>query len=87
MFRLASVAMNGLTPITATSSPLNSPTASPIPSPAAMPSASTHPAGSSPKPVSTSALATLTADTVVPSERSKPRVRITSVCATVSTNR
>ena len=75
--------MNGLISSPATKAPLNKPTSAPNPRPAASPAATTI-ASDAPalaNPVMASALATLTAETVAPSERSKPRVRMTIICA------
>ena len=83
------VTMNGLIPSLETQTPLQIPTRAPKPRPTARPRATT--AGSETpalaKLVIASALATLTAETVVPSERSKPRVRMTIICPEANSKR
>ena len=89
MLRLPSVTTNGLIPSHAMKTPLNSPTRAPNPRPTTSPAATTIQSDAPPsaRPVITRALATLMTETAVPSDRSKPRVRMTTICADANSSR
>ena len=89
MFRLPSVTTNGLMPTQETKKPLKIPTSSPTPSPTASPATRMSQAGApaAASAVVASAVATLMTDTAMPSDRSNPPVRITTIWAEANSSR